>query len=337
MTHDERKLPQSKATALFTASGAPSDKPGLEGKSPKQLAASAKRAGGFAWIGLTNPSPDEVVALGNELNIPELAVHDASSGGQQPKVQFYGDDLLVVLWTLRPADEDLRFEIVETFIYATDHVLMTVEYGVPEEGSVREALQGAVPSVSGVTGAAYKILARAAESYTHAAHGIEEELEALEDQVFDPSRTDDARRIYRLRRHIGRVKRAVSGLTRSLERAVSGFERADGDEHAVRPYLRHVLDDLVGTDQLTNDQDNALDGIIARHENDVASQQNRDARRISALAALIAVPAVIAGIYGMNFKNLPLVNWEYGWVVIIGAIAVVVVSLAYYFRRVHWL
>jgi len=155
--------------------------------------------------------------------------------------------------------------------------------------------------------------------------------------VFDPSRPDDARRIYGLRRHIGRVKRAVSGLTRSLERAVGGFERASGDDHAIRPYLRDLLFELVGTDQLAADQDKALDGIISRHENDVASQQNRDARRISALAALVATPAVIAGIYGMNFENLPLVKASYGWAVIMGAIALIVVGMAYMFRRAHWL
>ena len=323
--------------ALFMASGAPSAKEVPEGKSAKQVVASAKRAGGFAWIGLVNPSKDEVEALGKELSLPYLAVRDASTPGQQPKVQFYGDDLFVVLWTLRPTDQSLRFEIVETYIFAIDSSLVTVQYGNPDADDIRSALDSEVPGVSGVMGGAYKIMASAAETYTLAAYRIEQELEDLEDQVFDPSRPDDSRRIYRLRRHIGRVKRAVSGLTRSLERAVGGFERESGDDHAIRPYLRHLLDELVGTDQLASDHDKALDGIIDRHENDVASQQNRDARRVSAFAALVATPAVIAGIYGMNFETLPGFQWEYGWVAVLGAIAVIVAAMAFMFRRARWL
>ena len=337
MTQSDAELPKSNDAALFASSGVLAERGSPEGESPKQLAAAAKRSNGFAWIGLTNPSPHEVEDIGDALALPLLAVRDAASPGQQPKVQFFDGMLFVVLWTLQATDNDLRYDTVETYIFASDSVLVTVEYGTPEQDGIRSALETEMPGAVGVVGGAYKVMARAAQRYTEATHHIEQELQELEDQVFDPATTDDARRIYGLRRHIGRVTRAVSGITRSLERAVDELATSGGSEESVRPYLRDLLDDLVGTQQLAADQDKALDGIIATHENEVASRQNRDSRRISAVAALIAAPAVIAGIYGMNFKNLPGVDWQYGWLVIMVGIAAVVTGMALFFRRVHWL
>ena len=337
MTKSDGKQPKSDDAAVFTSSGNLSPSVSAEGKSPKQLVAAAKRGRGYAWIGLTNPSPSEVEELADALDLPVVAARDAAIPGQQPKVQFFGQTMVVVLWTLRPTDNKLRYETVETYIVATDHVLVTVQYGDPEADSIRSALEEDVPGAVGVVGGAYKVMARAALHYTEATHHIEQELEELEDQVFNPSTADNARRIYGLRRHIGRVTRAVSGITRSLERTVDELALSEDSEDTVRPYLRDLLDDLVGTQQLAADQDKALDGIIATHENGVASQQNRDARRVSAVAALIAAPAVIAGIYGMNFKNLPGVDWQYGWLAVMAGIAVVVACMAFYFKRVHWL
>ncbi len=337
MTERSKKFARSQDAALLTAAGVISPKEIAEGRSPRQIVADAKRAGGFAWIGLVNPSSEEVEDLGAALKLPPLAVRDASGRGQQPKVQFYGGHLFVVMWSLKSGESKLRFDIVETFIFAMGNVLVTIQYGDAERHQIREALQTEASGAVGVIGGAYKVMAGAAAQYTEAAHRIEDELEELEDQVFDPALPDEERRIYGLRRHIGRVDRGVSGLTRSLERAVDDLQQSAGNDDALIPFLRDLLDDLVGTQQLANDQHQALDGIIATHENSVASQQNRDSRKISAVAALIAAPAVIAGIYGMNFKNLPGVSSPFGFAIIMGGIAVVVLCLGYLFRRAHWL
>ena len=282
-------------------------------------------------------SSEDVEELGAALKLPPLAVRDAAAGGQQPKMQFFDGRMFAVLWALNSSEPHPRYEITEMFIFAMDSVLVTIEYGNPPAGDVRAALEAEAPGADGVIGAAYKVLAAAAVRYTEAAHWIEQELEELEDQVFDVDKPNDPHRIYGLRRHIGKVNRSVSGITRSLERAVDDLDAATGNNDSLKPFLRDLLDDLVGTDQLTNDQDKALDGIVATHENDVATRQGRDSRRISAVAALIATPAVIAGIYGMNFKNLPGVDWVYGWLVIMGGMAVIAAFMAYMFRRAHWL
>ena len=89
------------------------------------------------------------------------------------------------------------------------------------------------------------------------------------------------------------------------------------------PYLHDLLDDAAGTAALINNQSSALDAVLSSHENNVAARQNKDMRTISSFAALLALPTLIAGLYGMNFKNIPLVQWEYGWMVIAAALVVV--------------
>lgn len=103
------------------------------------------------------------------------------------------------------------------------------------------------------------------------------------------------------------------------------------------PYLHDLLDDAAGTAALINNQSRALDAILSSHENNVAARQNQDMRTISAFAALLALPTLIAGLYGMNFKNIPLVQWQYGWLVIGAAIIVVDVVIYLMFKRRHWL
>ena len=335
MTH--KKMPTSTDAALFDADGASTGNPIAEGRTPKQVVASAKRAGGFAWIGLVNPSSDEVEELGAALSLPPLAVRDAAARGQQPKLQFFEGRMFAVLWALNSSTPRPRYEITETFVFAMDNVLVTIQYGVPEAGHLRAALDTDAPGAVGVIGGAYKVMAAAAARYTEAAHWIEQQLEELEDEVFDVDKENDAPRIYGLRRHIGKVHRSVAGITRALERAVDDLDAATGKNDSVKPLLRDLLDDLVGTSQLTDDQHKALDGIVASHENDISSRQGRESRRISAVAAIVATPAVIAGIYGMNFKNLPGVSSGYGWAMVVGTMAVIAAFMAFMFRRARWL
>ena len=109
-----------------------------------------------------------------------------------------------------------------------------------------------------------------------------------------------------------------------------------GHEHVV-PYLHDLLDDAAGTAALINNQSRALDAILSSHESNVAARQNKDMRTISAFAALLALPTLIAGLYGMNFKNIPLVQWQFGWIAIAAAMVTVDVIIYIMFKRRGWL
>jgi magnesium transporter len=185
--------------------------------------------------------------------------------------------------------------------------------------------------------AVYEVMANIARGYTEVSSVIEKELEALEAQVFDEDQKDDSKRIYALRKQIGKVNRAVSGISTSLANARAHFDKLSIGNERVGVYFQDLIDDLTGTDQLTTDQNSALDGVISTHENSVASQQNTDARKISAIAALVAVPAVVAGLFGMNFKNLPAVSWAFGWELSVVIILAFDLCAFLFFRRRRWL
>jgi magnesium transporter len=335
----ESNVPQpSRDIAVFTSTGAQKTLTAAESKDPAKAVAAAKRAGGFAWIGLTNPSPADVDDLGKAFGLHPLAVKDARSGRQQPKVQFYDEHAFVVMWSIEKNDGTLDFELRQIFVFAREGLLISVEHGDRKGSQVRAALENSPTGLAdGVMSGLYTIMAGVVDTYTQATSIIEDEIEKLEDQVFNPAVHEDPARLYGLRKRIGRVNRAIGGMTVSLRNSMDHLTNRTVDHVRVAPYFRDLLDDLTGTDQLTTDQYTALDGIISSHENSVASQQNADSRRISAVAALIAFPAVIAGLYGMNFKNLPGVSWTFGWVAVAGAIVLIEGVVYGLFRRQKWL
>ncbi len=189
----------------------------------------------------------------------------------------------------------------------------------------------------GAMPAAYTIMADVVDGYAKAAADVESDLESLEEQVFNEGTNEDHRRIYEIRKDIGRIDRAVSSIAAALRESTQHLETLKVGRDEIVPYLHDLLDDAAGTAALINNQSRALDAILSSHENNVAARQNQDMRTISAFAALLALPTLIAGLYGMNFKNIPLVQWQYGWLVVGGAIVVVDVVIYVMFKRRHWL
>ena len=185
--------------------------------------------------------------------------------------------------------------------------------------------------------AAYTIMADVVDGYAKAAADVESDLESLEEQVFNEGTTEDHRRIYEIRKDIGRIDRAVSSIAAALRESTQHLETLTVGKDRIGPYLHDLLDDAAGTAALINNQSRALDAILSSHENNVSARQNKDMRTISAFAALLALPTLIAGVYGMNFKNIPLVQWQYGWLVVGGAIIVIDVVIYLMFKRRHWL
>jgi magnesium transporter len=305
---------------------------------PVAAIAGARRSGGFVWIGLIDPDEDEMREVGERFGLHPLAVRDAATGKQQPKVQAYDEHLFVVMWAVAPERSRGDVAISEVFIFARDGLLLTVQRnGGRQRPDLGKVLETADSLAGGAMTGLYAMMASVAIGYTDLTSVIEEELEALEEQVFDESAEDDAQRIYTLRKQVGKVDRAVSSLATALRESKDHFNALTVGNTAVEPYFRDLLDDLAGTDQLITDQISAIDGVVASHENNVASQQNRDTRKISAFAALLSIPAVLAGLYGMNFKNLPGVTWGFGWETVIAA-AIVLDTWAFIaFKRRRWL
>jgi magnesium transporter len=300
--------------------------------------AAAKRAGGFVWIGLEDPDDKEMTALAEQLDLHPLATLDATNGKQQPKIQSYDEHLFVVMWQLHESRSS-RLNVGELFLFVREGLLVTVQremgkhpLDIPKILDATETSLGA-----GSIGGLYGIMANVANTYSDLASEVEKDLEQLERQIFDEKAVDDGAKLYRVRQELGKLQRAVSSLAKALETSRDRVDQLAIGNKALGPYLRDLLDDLAGTAQLVSDQGSALDGVVSSHENNVASQQNDDTRKISAFAALLSVPTVLAGLYGMNFKNLPGVKWAFGWETLAAVIIVLDVLMFINFKRRHWL
>ena len=300
--------------------------------------AAARRAGGFVWIGLEDPDEKEMKALAEQLNLHPLATLDAVNGKQQPKIQSYNEHLFVVMWLLHESRSS-RLSVGELFLFVKDGVLVSVQRNMAKHPlDIAEILDATETSLQGgAAGGLYGVMANVANHYSDLASDVERDLEQLERQVFDQDATDDAATMYRLRQELGKLQRAVSSMAKALETSRERVDDLAVGNKALAPYLRDLLDDLAGTAQLISDQGVALDGVVASHENNVASQQNDDTRKISAFAALLSVPTVLAGLFGMNFKNLPGVSWTYGWEALLALVIVLDTAMFINFKRRHWL
>lgn len=294
---------------------------------------------GFVWLHLVDPADDTVNAARETLDIHPTAAADVVSARQQPKVQKFAEHLFILLWSvLRDEDSD-ELVLGQTYVYIGDGWLLTVQRG--EGGKVTDlpALLRDAPHTmrDAAMPAAYTIMAEVVDGYAKAAADAETHLQELEEQVFDDRAQEDHRRIYKVRKDIGRIDRAVSSIAAALRESTSHLDSLTVGTEQIVPYLHDLLDDAAGTAALINNQSRALDAVLSSHENNVAARQNKDMRTISSFAALLALPTLIAGLYGMNFKNIPLVQWEYGWLVI-GAVLVVVDVVIYtMFKRRRWL
>ena len=286
------------------------------------------------------PKRKPSTAARETLGIHPVAAADVVSGRQQPKVQKFAEHLFILLWSILPRGESGDLVLGQTYLYIGDGWLLTVQRG--EGGELAD-----LPNCSddapenlrdGAMPAAYTIMADVVDGYAKAAADVESDLESLEEQVFNEGTNEDHRRIYEIRKDIGRIDRAVSSIAAALRESTRASRDADSRQgRRSFPYLHDLLDDAAGTAALINNQSRALDAILSSHENNVSARQNKDMRTISAFAALLALPTLIAGLYGMNFKNIPLVQWQYGWLVVGGAIVVVDVVIYVMFKRRHWL
>ena len=299
----------------------------------------AARQKGFVWVQLVNPDEALVTQARETLGIHPVAAADVVSGRQQPKVQKFAEHLFVLLWQIIVERESDDIALGQTFLYIGDGWLLTVQRTDGEEPTDLVALVEESPTElrDSPMAAAYVIMAEIVDGYAKAAADVETDLEELEDQVFTESTTEDHKRIYRVRKDIGRIDRAVSSIAAALRESTDHLDAMTvGHEHVV-PYLHDLLDDAAGTAALINNQSHALDAILSSHENNVSARQNKDMRTISAFAALLALPTLIAGLYGMNFKNIPFVQWQFGWVVIGLTIVTVDIIIYIMFKRRRWL
>ncbi|ANS64119.1 ion transport protein [Streptomyces lincolnensis] len=321
---------------------------GHRSEGPEDLSdalAEARAAHGFVWIGLHEPSEKEFDHVTQEFGLHPLAVEDALKAHQRPKLEVYDDSLFLVLKPVLYEPKSDEVSTGEVMLFLGDSFVVTVRHG---EGAPLSAVRRRLehePELlgKGPTAVMYAIADAVVDHYLDVATELQTDLEELEAEVFSP---DDggsrhtASRIYNFKRQILEFRRATGPLALPLTR-LAGPEVYSGtvpfvDERA-RPFFRDVSDHLTRVNESVEGLDRLVSDILSAHLAQMSVRQNDDMRKISAWAAMAAVPTMIAGIYGMNFDHMPELRWVWSYPAVIGLMAALEVLLYRLFKSRGWL
>ncbi|MFI0480454.1 magnesium and cobalt transport protein CorA [Actinomadura sp. 9N215] len=294
---------------------------------------------GFVWVGLHEPSAAELTELAEVFGLHPLAVEDAINAHQRPKLERYDDVHFVVMKTVGYVSSGPGgAEIVETgeiMIFCGPDFVVTVRHGAHGAlGPVRGDLEKDPARLAlGPAAVLHAVADRVVDGYVSVAEAVMEDIDEVEEAVFSPERTDESRSIYRLKREVIQLKRAVGPLAGPL-RHLTGRRFVPAE---IKEYLRDVEDHLTRVREQVEAYDELLNPILQAHMTQVTVADNKDMRKISAWGAIFMVPTAIAGIYGMNFDVMPELRWRYGYPMILCVIAMACFSLHRGFRRNGWL
>ncbi|HEY0949409.1 magnesium/cobalt transporter CorA [Nocardioides sp.] len=303
----------------------------------RELRAKADRDGDFVWIGMHEPSTTEVHEVAEVFGLHSLAVEDAVKAHQRPKLERFEDSVFLVLKTLWYVDEEDAVETGEIAIFVGDDFVVTVRHGRGNElHSAREELETSRRVLShGPSGVLYAVIDRVVDEYLDVVDELIVDVDEIEASVFSAERTHDSARIYVLKRELAEVRRAVLPLREPLVRLAGGDEPTVTDQAA--PFFRDVADHLARAAETVDSLDALLSTAFDAYLAQISVQQNDDMRKISAGAALVVVPTLIAGIYGMNFRHMPELDWTFGYPFALGLMAAVAAGLWVLFKKSGWL
>jgi magnesium transporter len=308
------------------------------GEASLEQAYQASRSGeAFVWIGLYEPTADEFDSIKREFDLHELAVEDAINAHQRPKLEVYGDTIFLVLKTARYVDPEEVVELGEILIFLGEGFIITVRHGEASSlHDVRLALEKDQERLRCGPGAVlHGILDKVVDDYQPAVEGLAQDIEQVEAQVFSSERGNPAERIYKLKREVLEFSRGVAPLIDPVDKLAAGqFEVVHAD---IQTYFRDVTDHLMRVNDQIESYRDVLTSVLTANLTQVGVRQNEDMRRISAWVAIVAVPTLIAGIYGMNFDHMPELRWSLGYPGAIALMAVICFGLYRYFRRSGWL
>jgi magnesium transporter len=293
---------------------------------------------GFVWLGAHEPTAEEFDAVRREFDLHELAVEDAVKAHQRPKLEMYGETLFVVLKTVRYVDPSEAIETGQILLFVNPTFIISVRHG---EGSdlhpVRETVEKRPDLLRCGPGAIlHAIIDRVVDDYEPAVQGLEIDIQQVEEQVFaEDAGENPAARIYNLEREVLEFQRAVTPLAAPVDRLARG--QFDLVSPELRDYFRDVHDHLLRVSARIEGFRDLLGTALQANLTQVTVRQNADMRRISAWVAILAVPTMVAGVYGMNFEHMPELSWRYGYPTVLALTLLLCVLLYRRFRRSGWL
>ncbi|MEV5877679.1 magnesium and cobalt transport protein CorA [Streptomyces sp. NPDC052101] len=317
--------------------------------SPHEAMRLVRRDGGFVWIGLHEPTEAEFAGIASEFGLHPLAVEDAVQAHQRPKLERYDDSLFTVFKTIHYVEHDrltATSEVVETgevMCFTGRDFFITVRHG--GKGSLR-ALRHRLQDdpellAKGPSAVLHAIADHVVDGYIAVADAVQDDIDDVETEVFSPgrkggvSRGVDSAQIYQLKREVLEFKRAVAPLLRPMQLLSERPMRlVDPD---IQKYFRDVADHLARVQEQVLGFDELLNSILQANLAQASVAQNEDMRKITAWAAIIAVPTMVTGVYGMNFDNMPELHWKYGYPLVLSLTIAMCVGIHRVLKRNGWL
>ncbi|MBC7273302.1 MAG: magnesium and cobalt transport protein CorA [Streptomyces sp.] len=303
-----------------------------------------KSGDGFVWLGLHEPTNDEFAGIAELFDLHPLAVEDTIEAHQRPKLERYGETLFAVFKTVCYVEHEeltATSEVVDTgeiMVFLGRDFAITVRHGRHGSlGPVREELEShPLQLAKGPSAVLHGVADYVVDEYLSVVDAVQADMDLVETDVFaEHGARVDPGRIYQLKRELLELKRAVVPLGRPL------LELADRPIRVVDPeiqaYFRDVADHQLRAAEQIAAFDELLNSILQAHLAQVTVAQNEDMRKITAWAAIVAVPTMVCGVYGMNFEHMPELSWRYGYPLVLGVISAACLVLYRGFRRNGWL
>jgi len=294
------------------------------------------KPGCFVWVAVKDPEAAELAAMQAEFGLHDLAVEDAHKGHQRPKIEEYGQSLFVVLHMIEAGGEDLS--VGEVCIFAGTNYVLSVRQGARQGFvEVRQRCEEEPELLRhGSAYVLYALMDAVVDRYFPVLDGISTELEAVEERIFG-KQTERAsiEALYSIKQKLMTLRHATEPLLEAMGRLHGG--RVPQLCAGLQDYFRDVSDHLVRLNQSIDSLRDMVTTAISVSLSLITLQENEVTKRLAAYGALVAVPTLIAGIYGMNFQHMPEIQWEHGYPVSLFAMAIIDFYLFYRFRKAKWL
>ena len=301
-----------------------------------EIAGYLKRADCFVWVALRDADAAEMKEMQEQFGLHELAVEDALLGSQRPKLEEYGDALFAVLQTVEAVGGELR--IGEMYMFAgTNYVLSCRRHSEKGFAEVRARTEREPELLKHGSGyVLYALMDAIVDRYVPALEALEAELETLEERIFTSgSARANIQALYELKQKLGVVKHATGPALEAVGKLYGG--RVPMVCSNLGEYFRDISDHLIRLNQGIDTARDTISTAISVNLSMIALQENETTKKLAGYAALIAVPTLIVGIYGMNFEFMPELHWIFGYPLELGVMAGIDFYLFYRFRKSGWL
>lgn len=292
---------------------------------------------GFVWLGVAEPTEEELEKIVGNLDFHELSIEDAVFARQRPKLEEYGDTVVFVIKTVFYDDNRSSVTTGELICFLGKNFVVIVRHGSGAPlATVRQELEKDSKFLAqGPFAVLHAVIDRVIDEYTVIAHELEKDIVELETKVFSQDGADATEKIYFLKREVIEYRHAIEPLIAPLNRLA--LEQKSKVPAELRPFFRDTLDHAMRACEHAGGMDSLLSSALQANLAHIQMRQNEDVRRISAWVALAAGPTMVAGIYGMNFEHMPELHWRFGYPLVLSGIGLFSAWLAYRFKKSGWL